>query len=533
MITGPLIAVKGVLTSWGARAAHAQLKAQTTNTSSRIIDPFFFIYFECCPLTRDPRASTGSRPIADLSPKPNAPPPRIFAIDSNARHTRAHDDFRSRGDLDLTSLRDTLSGIYDSALDRCSPETLIDRVVADGASLGLYALDVTGERSASFAHEVPWPENSVHVLSVGKSAGRSLVGLDRALPGRIDRALVILPDDAEAPDALPPHTRVLHGEHPIPGAGSLAAGHAALDFVEEVEPNDLLIVMVSGGSSALLAAPIEPLEISDLSETNRVLLASGAPIEIINGIRSRLSRIKSGRLGRACRGELVTLVFSDVGGGPELVGSGPTISSSFDLGRAIDEYNLTERLPSRVLAPLVGSRPVRARPHPIVPVAGPRHLVAAAATALEHQGFQVVHALHREESPTVEDRAAQLHRVAQELSPGSAWVEVCEPVISLPSSPGTGGRSTHLALLVAKAIAKEQRVGALIAGSDGVDGTSNLAGAVIDQDSWLTLPAPNAALERYDSGTFLEQSPDGVTVLAPGPTGINLRDLHVVAAPLA
>ncbi len=426
---------------------------------------------------------------------------------------------------------DTLAMVYAVALERCAPEALVRRAVRVGAHLNMASLSPTlhGGRFARGAeHAVDWPKGELYVLALGKSAGRCAIGLRRVLGPRLSETLVVAPPGAAAPGPRARNVRVMRGEHPVPKEGSLLSGEAVLDFTSRVKKDDLLLVALSGGASSLVAAPADGMSLDDLARTNRALLASGAPIEVMNAIRGQLSRLKNGRLARRCKGGLVTLILSDVGGGPELVGSGPTLGRSVDMGDALSRYHLSTALPSHVLATLASARPPRRRRHPVVVLAEPAHLVAAAANALVRQGFRVVHAQDRPDSPTVGRRAREMVRTVKALAPGEAWVEACEPVVRLPRKAGRGGRNGHLALSVAKGIAGLEGVGALFAGSDGVDGTSSIAGAAVDGRSWEALDGAEDALSSFDSGSFLQRRPAGATVIAPGPTGVNLCDLHVL-----
>lgn len=365
--------------------------------------------------------------------------------------------------------------------------------------------------------DIPWPRSGVHLLAVGKSAGRTAIGLRSALGARLESALVIVPPGAPAPGPQARRVRVLRAEHPVPSAGSAAAGAAALEFARRAGPDDLLIVAVSGGASALMVAPVPGISVDRLAEVNRRLLSSGAAIEEMNAIRGALSRIKNGRLARATKAKLLTLVLSDVGGDIAYVGSGPTLARN----HAPDPKLLEQVAPGLPTAP-----PVRSRRHPSTLLADPAHLVAAATAALTAAGFRVVHAADRADSPTVASRLRQLAGVSKSLPPGSAWIEACEPVLRVPKHAGVGGRNTHLGL----GLAAELSVGtaALVAGSDGIDGSASVAGVAIDHRSAERMGAARQdALKRFDSGSVVMAS-RAVTAIAPGPTGVNLRDLHIV-----
>lgn len=365
------------------------------------------------------------------------------------------------------------------------------------------------------SERIPWPAGSIYLLAVGKAAGSMAEGVRRVLGKRLRQSLVIAPPGAEAPGPRARRVQVLRGEHPVPGPGSFAAGRAALSFVRNAGREDLILFAISGGASALMVSPNDGISEEQFAEVNRRLLRSGASIESMNTVRGALSNIKNGRLARSTPAAWVTLVMSDVGGDIAAVGSGPTLAR---------QQPIDETLLRRVAPGLPIRRPVRRRPHPTVLLADPSHLVAAAASFLAAKGFDIVHAVDRPDSPTVAARVQELARVARGLPARSAWVEACEPVLRVPKSAGEGGRSTHLLTRLASKLS--DGTAALAAGSDGVDGTASIAGGAIDHDTDLGFGAPKA-LKEFNTGPLLRRAA-GVTVLAPGPTGVNLRDLHVI-----
>ena len=176
------------------------------------------------------------------------------------------------------------------------------------------------------------PQGVLRVLAIGKAAGSMARVAAARLIARFD-GLAIVPPDEQEPI---PGFRVIAGSHPVPDAASVAAGEAALAFASETRPEDRLIVLVSGGASAMACAPIDGVALATKAALTRVLLASGADIAEINTVRRALSRLKGGGLARASRGSVLTLAMSDVPDDALYdIGSGPAVASPTDVEDAL------------------------------------------------------------------------------------------------------------------------------------------------------------------------------------------------------
>jgi len=333
----------------------------------------------------------------------------------------------------------------------------------------------------------------VGVFAVGKAAA-AMAG---AVPRRLfDEALVVLPRQEGARAVRPPraagNVEVLEASHPEPDASSVAAARRAVRFFEAFGPGDLILCLVSGGTSSLLCLPRPGLTLASKRRRIRDAVLAGAPIAELNRLRTSLSAVKGGRLGRRTRASVVTLVLSDVAGDrPKTVGSGPTIRG----GRGD-------------LVRVVGSNR--------------SGLVAARERALG-LGHEVVVRPRRLSGEAAEE-GARLGRAAARLRPGSVLLAGGETTVRLPRRHGRGGRALELALAAAAPLEGSPAT-LLSAGSDGRDGSSTAAGAWSDGSTLARGRRLGArasdALARHDSEPFFEALED---LFVTGPTGTNVAD---------
>ncbi|MHB8351849.1 MAG: glycerate kinase type-2 family protein [Thermoplasmata archaeon] len=392
------------------------------------------------------------------------------------------------------------------------------------------------------------PSEQVSLLAVGKAAPRLADAAYRVL-GRGTRGLVVAPESAAAP--LAPF-ELVRGGHPVPDRGSVAAARAALRFLDEAPPGPVLF-LISGGGSAILEAPVEEVPLSDLRRATSVLLASGAPIQVLNALRRHLSRVKGGRLGVAAAGHpAATLAISDVvGDRPEDIASGPTVPdpSTFRQAEAgAHRFGLWEALPASVRTHLAeGRRGRRAEtPKPGDPrlAAGRFHLIATNRTALEgaaaearrrgYPPFLLSSRIVGEATEVAGVHAAILREIrehAQPVPPPACLLSGGETTVTLGPHPGRGGRNQEFALRAALDLDGLTGVVALSAGTDGIDGPTDAAGGWADgmtadraRRRGLSL---DSALRAHASYEFLAAVG---SLWKTGPTGTNVSDLRVLLA---
>jgi glycerate-2-kinase len=395
----------------------------------------------------------------------------------------------------------------------------------DGA--GLVAEALAGDRSARGAR----------VLAVGKVALPMFEGFTSVV-GDPPAALVIAPEGEVWPR---PGLRILHADHPKPTARSEAAARAALAFVGDLGAEDRLVVLLSGGGSALLAAPAPDLTLDEKRAAVSAVARAGATIGELNTVRKHLSAIKGGRLALATAATTTVLALSDVvGDDPATIASGPFSPDPTTFAQALALVRrLAPGAPAAAHAHLehgaAGGEPETPKPgdprlaHVTYRVlAGPER-VAALARARVEQADAAAEDLCRNTEDAVPALAASYAlRARREVGRGPrVLVGNGEPRIVVTGS-GRGGRSTHLALLLAREVAG-MPVSFLAAGTDQYDGTAGAAGAVIDGTTWERAVTagldPARALDRCDSATVLQ----ALGCLVRGPGRSNLLDLHLLA----
>lgn len=325
-----------------------------------------------------------------------------------------------------------------------------------------------------------------HIIAVGKAAGAMAQAACDVWP---DAPCLVVTKYGHAAEA-PAQSRVIEAAHPVPDGQSLAAGRALQDAVSSCKPGSHLLVLVSGGASALAEVPNDGLTLSDLMDSTNALLASGAPIREMNVHRTANSQIKGGKLLSLFKGARVTtLALSDVEGDAlATIGSG--------IGDAPH-------------APAFGFTPYIVASNTIA-----RNAVAAASAAPVTVNAEKLYG----------DIADLAPRIAAELrvAPAGLFVLGGEPVVVLPDTPGKGGRNMALALGLAREIAGTTGLRILVAGTDGTDGPTDAAGAIVDGTTWENSAAD--ALARADAYPWLDARG---ALIKSGPTGTNVADLLI------
>ena len=353
---------------------------------------------------------------------------------------------------------------------------------------------VSGERAVSRylqQHPIAGP---CSLIAIGKAAAAMARGAQQGLGERLRQGLVITKHGHGDPALKPTKFRQLESSHPIPDESSLAAGEVLLRYLVGLPEGEPLLFLLSGGASSLVEVLSEGMSAEELADLNRRMLASGLSIGEMNARRKALSQIKGGKLipflkGRRC----LQLLISDVPGDElSVIGSGPLIAAA-------------ENIESHIIA----SNDVA------------REALIEAALRMGLKVFN--HQGHCEGD--AETLAAQF---CDELLLGEAGIYIWggESTVVLPDAPGRGGRNQQLALVAARYLSGHDDVLLLAAGTDGSDGPTEDAGALVDGGSvqrgeWEGLEALDA-LQRADAGTFLEASGD---LIQTGPTGTNVMDM--------
>ncbi len=379
------------------------------------------------------------------------------------------------------------------------------------------------------------------LLGAGKASAQMARGFARMLPGGTFHGAVVT---SQGNEAAIPGIEVLLGSHPVPDSHSLAAAEHLLALCQSrVAPS--VVFLLSGGASSLLAAPWPPVTLADKTVTNRLLLRSGADISEVNTVRKHISRIKGGRLLRHLQCDVFTLALSDVvGDDPSVIGSGPTVpdSTTFSDAKAVlCKYSLWEAVPESVRTViqqgLNGQIPETVKPNE--PVARLAHY---AVVARNHDACSAIAQAAREKQWGVEimekpitgearQAARSFAQHIERLLPPSSQNPRCliaggETTVTVRGT-GLGGRSQEFALALAPLIAG-QPVTVLIAGTDGIDGPTDAAGAFVDGTTIQRARSlgldPGRYLAANDSYHFFSTLGD---LFRPGPTGTNVMDLYL------
>lgn len=437
--------------------------------------------------------------------------------------------------------------LFASALRECSIVRAMERSVgvaisSDGArtlQLGETSIDLTRCRH-------------LRILAVGKAAG---VILETLLP-RIallsdleTQGVVIAPSP---PSSLPTGFQFFAGGHPLPSEASFAGARAALELLSAIPSSNpgetLCLFLLSGGASAMMELPLDPaISLDDTIAFHRALIHSAASIAEINCVRKHFSAVKGGRLAMAARGATcVSLFVSDVPGAQlNALGSGPTLPDSTtldDCREILARHALLERLPASVqrffLNPTLPEtpKPGQFTPHAITLLDG-ASLAKTARRHAERLGFHAVvdNTCDDWECFAASDYLLARLRTLRRAHPRVCLISVGEITVSIPdhrlTTSSIGGRNQHFVLYAATRLQpSDGSIAVLSAGSDGIDGNSPFAGAVVDrrtlENPLLRLEAPTA-LTEFRATSLLQCV--GATICT-GPTGNNLRDLRLLLA---
>ena len=383
------------------------------------------------------------------------------------------------------------------------------------------------------------PRGRCVVVGAGKAAASMAAAVEAAWPEVALSGLVVTRyGHAEAIRRI----EVVQAGHPVPDAAGERAARAILQRVRGLQPDDLVLALISGGGSSLLALPAEGLTLADKQAVNRALLAGGVPIGEMNAVRGALSAIKAGRLALAARpARLATLLISDVpGDDPALIASGPTVPAPptrrRDALAILLRYGITP--PDAVLRFLAAPDP----PHVAQPegdvrlIASPAMALAAAAEAARGFGLTpmilgaAIEGESRELGRVLAGIAHSVKTTGHPLAAPAVLLSGGETTVTMPATSNPrGGRNTECLLALAVALQGLPGVWALAGDTDGIDGNQDAAGAIVTP---TTLPRahalgldPRALLAAHESYRMFDALGD---LVQTGPTRTNVNDFRAV-----
>jgi hydroxypyruvate reductase len=449
-------------------------------------------------------------------------------------------------------------------LFRAALESVDGRLCVRNALLAPAAVDAAADGGTAIGGGAAELSKPVWAAAVGKAACAMMLGAQDALGPALARALVITKDDHVTPQCLAiPNIEILESAHPMPDERSLAAGERLLQWVDEIPPDTDVLFLISGGASSLVESLVPGATFEQLTALNARGLASGMTIVELNAQRAKLSQIKGGRLAARVSARLAgsgtarALFISDVPGhDPAVIGSGlmgpiptqdartavgaaPTRGTGAVLGASTQGPGATQ---GAATAQSVGATQGAAT---TLGPAAPQSTGTAQSDRIHRTIIASIdHAMERVIAEAYKcglspwrdarifdgsaDRLAVRFSHELHMSVNQLCVWGGESTVELPENPGRGGRNQHLALAAARIIAGHENLMLLVAGTDGTDGVTSDAGALVDGEtcSRIALSEIDVAetLKRADSGTALAAAGD---LIHTGPTGTNVGDIVI------
>jgi len=384
---------------------------------------------------------------------------------------------------------------------------------------------------------------NIYVVGAGKAGSSMALAAERVLGRRINAGLVNVKDGHVVKTR-----RIELNEcgHPVPDQRGVSGALRIAQIAAQAQKNDLVLCLISGGASALLPLPAAPITLEEKQETTRLLLASGADIHEFNAVRKHISAIKGGQLARlAAPATVEALLLSDViGDDPGVIGSGPAAPDASTFGEALailEEHGIRERVPASVRERLeqgargeIAETPKpgnavfrRARNHVI---GSNRLALDAAARCARRMGYRTLVLSSEVQGETREIArmhaaiAREIANASRPLKPPACIITGGETTVTLRGD-GLGGRNQEFALAAAIGIAGLRNALVFSAGTDGTDGPTDAAGAMVDGDTLRRNPGARRFLDRNDSYHYFQPLGD---LVVTGPTNTNVMDVRLV-----
>ena len=427
--------------------------------------------------------------------------------------------------------REDAINALERALQRIDPETCIKNYVQRNGNIlktGDKVLDLSGF-------------GKIYLIAFGKAS----VKMSKAILETIDISEGIVVSNEDSAE-LPENIRFIRGGHPVPDKNSLLGGKEILNFASKITDKDLTLILISGGGSALVEAPLVPFV--DLQKTTAALMKTGADIHELNAVRKHLSNIKGGRLLTAIRGNIVSLIISDViGDSLDAIASGPTYFDSttfLDARNVIKKYNLDKKIPYRVtelidngvkgeVRETLKSDSTDLKRVKNILVATNFDACAAAESYLKTKGYNTLYlgsriqGEAREVAKIVGGVGIELFNAKLNFRKPAAIIFGGETTVTVKGD-GSGGRNQEFALAITPFLSNMKGVFASM-GTDGIDGQSDAAGAIADSETLnraLNIGInPENFLQNNDSYHYFKALND---LIVTGRTGTNTADIAVL-----
>lgn len=377
----------------------------------------------------------------------------------------------------------------------------------------------------------PKPAGRVVVIGAGKASARMAEAVE-AEWGPCEGLVITRYGYARPCQGI----EIVEASHPVPDASGVAATKRMLALLENVGEGDFVLALISGGGSALLCAPVEGVTLEEKQSLTSGLLASGAPIGTINGIRKEISAVKGGRLAAAAwPARMLALLISDVpGDNPGDIASGPTVGHAGSASRALKELDKWGVVPAASIRtflenggdPVTPDDPRLSRVENVI-YAAPSQSLHAAAEMVREAGYSV-EILGDSVEGEARDVAAAHAALALQAKPGTVILSGGELTVTRRGD-GIGGPNAEYALALAIALEENRNIHAIACDTDGVDGAAEVAGAVVGPETLAKARArgidPQAFLDRNDAHSFFAEIGDQVVT---GPTLTNVNDFRAI-----
>ena len=420
-----------------------------------------------------------------------------------------------------------LNNVFTQLLEEITPQKLI----ADSCKLDGNTLSVLNQ-----TYDLDRYKN-IYLLGSGKAVIPMAKEVEKCLKPLLKQTLIIGPYDTE--ETFDNGT-YLQSTHPLPSQKSLDAAKALQEILQAMDKDDLFIYLLSGGNSALVEWPEEKITLNEFQEVTRLMLHSGMPIEKMNSVRKHLSQVKGGKLAQQTKAKGVVLVLSDViGDDLYAIGSAPFYCDQTSFGDAEDAlntYGVFEKMPESIQtffkegkAGLHAETPKKPYEHIDHHILGSNSIVLEKAQQLlQKEGIvaSIIKEPLQGDTRQVAKKLIKFSQNHQEMT--HAYIFGGETTVVVKGE-GKGGRNQHLCLDILTQCDLSCDITFLSAATDGVDGNSNAAGALIDIHSLVDAKArhidPQHYLDSFDSNSFFEQTGE---LLVTGPTHNNLLDIMIM-----
>lgn len=434
-------------------------------------------------------------------------------------------------------LADEVVSIFKSTLSNVDPKLFIPDIVK---------FDISGAHFKVYDEEFKLEKNQkIYVIGSGKASATMAEAFENIFSNHIHSGLIIAPPNSQSNLTT---IQMLKGNHPIPDIKSLNSTEKYLEFLKTIPPGSYVFNLISGGTSALLCKPVSSISIEDLQRVFKLLIQSGASIQEINTVRKTLSQVKGGQLlKRLNQVHLLDLIISDV---PDddlrFIGSGPTVAQEISYTQSIavtKKYDLWKNLPENVCTHLKMKASSDGNDsalqnnndfdnHKSWIVSSAIKVAKETAFIAKNRGYDVL-LFEPAWTGNIDDFEEHIYQQTIKYLKGDsknmALIFFGECTVAI-SGDGKGGRNQELALRMAKRFSQiDTPIAFLSAGTDGIDGPTDAAGAVIDENTVNDAKQRGLDIEKYlsenDSYHFFKQFGNHIIT---GPTGNNVMDIQIV-----